>query len=439
MKQSNYNILTKNVDGETILFNSMSGSIIKLDDRVTSIIEKNQIDKFDENEIDFLRQHEMIVDNDKSQLESYNYRHNLQKYNSEMLGITWLTTWGCNLDCTYCFEGDNKNSMVKSTTSDIDILCKFIEKNHQRTKFKFLALTLFGGEPMMNFKGIKYALPIIKKFCDSNDIKLVINIVSNGLLLTENNLNFLVEHGLEAIQITIDGSKDMHDTKRIYPNGIGTYTRIIEKLEYLKENYSNLNTVIRINIDRENFGDIDILLEDLEKRELNKLMIDFGIIRDEAVSCGNISNICYPDEELGGILYSLWLKAIKRGFIVKTVPAKRFMYCGLNQENNFTFTPEMGLYKCWEQLGDETHRYGYLNEDGEMVIENEKYFEWMNKNPTLIDECRDCKYLGNCGGGCSVNSYNRFGTYDAPGCYQVKGVIEKQLVFSLANNQINKG
>ena len=45
--------------------------------------------------------------------------------------------------------------------------------------------------------------------------------------------------------------------------------------------------------------DIQELLIYLKEKKLNIMTVDFGIIRDEATSCGNISNICYPDEELG--------------------------------------------------------------------------------------------------------------------------------------------
>ncbi|WP_458103575.1 radical SAM protein [Enterococcus faecalis] len=216
MKQSDYNILTQDDEGKTILFNSMTGSVFRLDDRVSEIIQMDQIEKFEKKEIDLLKKHGMIVDKNNSQLSNYDYYHNLQKYSNDMLGITWLTTWGCNLSCTYCFEGDNKDSTIVSSHEEIDRLLKFIEQNYHRTRFKYLAVTLFGGEPMMNYKGIKLALPKMKEFCVKNDVIFIVNMVSNGLLLTENNVKFLTENGLETIQITVDGSRELHNTKRIY-------------------------------------------------------------------------------------------------------------------------------------------------------------------------------------------------------------------------------
>jgi uncharacterized protein len=246
----------------------------------------------------------------------------------------------------------------------------------------------------------------------------------------------MVDNHLEMIQITLDGPKNLHDEKRIYPNGKGTFDRIIQKLEYLRDNFAKLSICIRINIDKENYEHTEDLLLLLKEKKLTDMTIDFGIIRDEATSCGNISNICYPDEELGKILYSLWMKAAKTGFNMRTIPSKRYTYCGLNKEHSYTFSPEMNFYKCWEHLGDVEHNFGFLNDDGVLMISNKNYYEWMIKNPTAISECAECKYLGSCGGGCSVNSYNQSGTYNAPGCYQVKGVIEKQLLFSINNNQI---
>ncbi|MBO0482196.1 radical SAM/SPASM domain-containing protein [Candidatus Enterococcus courvalinii] len=436
MNLSKYNIITENEAGEKILFNSMSGAVFKLNSDYESILKANRILDLSDSEIDIFKKNGVIVDDSEQQLRQYDYEHNLFKYDDSLLSITWLTTWGCNLECTYCFEGDKKNTKIVSNKSDIDKMLLFIENEHSKHHFKYLALTLFGGEPMVNYKGIKYSLPKIKEFCDDHEIILGINMVSNGLLLNEKNLNFMIENDLKMIQITLDGPQQLHDQKRIYPNGKSTFNRIIEKLEFLRDNFPLLTICIRINVDKENYPYIEDLLAFLKKRNLLMMTIDFGIIRDEATSCGNISNICYPDEELGKILYSLWLSAAKKGLSMRTVPAKRYTYCGLNREHSYTFSPEMNFYKCWEHLGDEEHNFGILNERGEIEITNPNYYDWMSKNPTAIYECAECKYLGSCGGGCSVNSYNQSGTYNSAGCYQVKGVIEKQLVFSLNNNQI---
>lgn len=438
MRFSNFNILTETEEGKKLVFNSMSGSIFELDERVANIFQQSNVNLLSNEEIQMLKEHGMIIENKNYQLDQFNYTHNLKKYDSEMLSITWLTTWGCNLNCTYCFEGNKKDNKVISNKEDIEKMLNFIERNYRTNRFRVLALTLFGGEPLMNYEGIKYALPLIKSFCEKNSINFIVNMVSNGLLLNNKNMDFLIDHGLGMVQITIDGPKELHDQKRIYSNGKGTYDNIINRLEFLKQEYSQVNVVIRINIDKENFDFTDKLLEELKVRGLNSFTIDFGIIRDESTSCGNISNICFPDEELGSILYELWKKSLKYGFNIKTVPAKRYMYCGLNKENSYTFTPNMEFYKCWEHLGDDIHRFGFITETGEIDIYNERYYEWMNKNPVKISQCKKCKYLGNCGGGCSVNSFNKYGTYNAPGCYQVKGVIEKQLIFAISNNQISK-
>ncbi|WP_316496031.1 4Fe-4S cluster-binding domain-containing protein, partial [Enterococcus faecium] len=113
-----------------------------------------------------------------------------------------------------------------SKTSDIDKMLLFIEKKYEKNQFKYLSLTLFGGEPMVNYRGIKYLLPKLKEFCEKNKVLLGINMVSNGLLLNKSNLNFMIENDLKMIQITLDGPKNLHDKKRIYPNGNPTFDRI---------------------------------------------------------------------------------------------------------------------------------------------------------------------------------------------------------------------
>lgn len=124
--------------------------------------------------------------------------------------------------------------------------------------------------------------------------------------------------------------------------------------------------------------------------------------------------------------------------MINPFPVKRYTYCGLNNYFTFTFSPEMDFYKCWEHVGNSTHKFGYLDENAKIVITNTKYYEWMNKIPTKIDSCRNCKYIINCGGGCIINSYNRYGTYNNSGCFKTKGVLENQIKFLCENGLIEK-
>jgi len=435
---SKYNFIIeddKEEEQNYILFNSISGAVFKVKEYVKNALQENTLNELGAKEIDVMKEKGILVPKEANELLKYEYRHNVVKHQSEVLSLTWLTTWDCNLNCTYCFEGEHK-SKIKSSNENIDVMNKFIETQLANNKFKVLSLVLFGGEPLMNYEGIYCMLPKLKKICEENDVTLHVIMVSNGLLLTEERLKFLWEHNLKLIQITLDGAPEIHDTKRVFSNGKGTFKQTIQQLKLIKATVPDMQVVIRVNIDKENKETVLELLNLLVDEKLDNYQLDYGIIREEAKNCNSVSSICYSEEELGDTLYELWELAKAKGFNIKPVPPIKYIFCGLNGESAYTFTPELKFYKCWEHVGDTAHEFGFLDDDAKVRVTNDLYYEWMNKNPAKIKECTECKYLPNCGGGCSINSYNRYQTYQAPGCFATKGVLEKKILFALKNKQI---
>lgn len=108
----------------------------------------------------------------------------------------------CNFSCKYCNQSNCRESFIK--TSNISLppevtvrdFIKLLKKyNIQVTK----QITLWGGEPLVYWKYIKILVPELKKLYPS--IKL--NIISNGSLLTETIIDFLIKY-----RITLTVSHD---------------------------------------------------------------------------------------------------------------------------------------------------------------------------------------------------------------------------------------
>lgn len=57
--------------------------------------------------------------------------------------------------------------------------------------------------------------------------------VTNGYLLTDDKARMLRELGIRHLQITLDGSKKTHDSRRFLLGGKPTYDTIINNLENL--------------------------------------------------------------------------------------------------------------------------------------------------------------------------------------------------------------
>lgn len=292
---------------------------------------------------------------------------------------------------------------------------------------KALSMVLFGGEPLLNFADNYKWLDEIKAYCEEKGKLFATSMVSNGILFTEEILKKLEEYNCESIQVTLDGLKEVHDTRRIYKDGRGSFDEVMRGIKLIYNNPNLSNPVIRINIDKNNIQEVKDLLLYLHNEGLQDCFVDFGVVKGTTNACSSYTGNCFIEEELGDILDELWDVLEEYGFKYNGNPQKREMFCGLFGDASFTISPFGEIYKCWDHVGMKEHLMGKIDENGDFTDITYKYVDWMSHNPIEVAECRDCKYLPACGGGCASVSYSKDQTYHSSGCYKVKGVVEKQV------------
>lgn len=428
MKFSDYNIFIKDNDGTYILTNTFTGSMFRIDEDVKNKIKNNNIEAFNDKDIEDYKKSGIIIDNEIDEKKYLDYMLQKSKFTTEILSITLLLTDLCNLRCIYCYEGagEYRKDTLEDTTREN--IFKFIKNQIDKTNARVLSLVLFGGEPLLffneNFKWLKE----LKYMCENNKIHFQTMIITNGVLITDDILDQLININCKYIQITLDGIEEIHNKRRMYKGGKGSYIEVLKGIKLAYSKRDNFNLTIRINIDKENYNQTFELLEILKREGLVECSIDFGIVKGGTEACSSYSNYCFEDEEIGDILLPLWEKLEELGFKINTSPTRKTTYCGLYNENSFTISPKGDVYKCWELVGDEEHLIGKINNEGEISSITYKYFDWMAFDPLKIPKCEKCKYLPVCGGGCGAVSYEKYKTYHSNGCFKVKGIFEKQIL-----------
>src|SRR4029450_6620838 len=87
----------------------------------------------------------------------------------------------------------------------------------------------FGGEPTLNMPVLYYLSERMHASCTARGVQLLINIITNGLLLTREMVERLNPLGLNGIKITLDGDREAHNKSRPLPGGQGTLAQITAK------------------------------------------------------------------------------------------------------------------------------------------------------------------------------------------------------------------
>lgn len=148
--------------------------------------------------------------------------------------MLWVTT-SCNLNCKYCYEGHSKKT-ISMTKSIADQAIDFINKHCNDNHINKTTIGVHGGEPLIQFDTIKYLEQNIKSRLSKNCIKAFFSMTTNGVLLDDFSIDYLVAN-FDEVSVSIDGTKESHDLNRTFIDGKGSYTIVIEnalKLLYKK-------------------------------------------------------------------------------------------------------------------------------------------------------------------------------------------------------------
>ena len=395
-KFSNYNYFVK-YENEYILFNTLTLSLLVLDQKHKDLIENGNMDEFlkscSEDEIYALIDNGIILDETIDELKIIKDSYWYNKYKDDTLHVSVLTTLGCNFGCPYCFE-TRRNVQLNEHVENA--IVNFIEK--QSDGKKYVHIDWYGGEPLLNMDSIIRISERMIKLAEEKGFTYYASITTNGYLLTEKNLNLLLKYNVKSAQITIDGPKRIHDKMRPLVNKMGTYDVILNNIRNASK---HININLRVNINNETYPYVDELFEDL-------VGIDNLYLAIKAIVPASYKDYNAPTvtaENYAKIVVEKYLNAKKMGLntaLDKLFEGSVHRYCIVDSDSQFIISPTGRLFKCGESyLDDEPGIIGQINEDGELEIDEMKKTFW-DKDPCEFEECKKCKVLPLCLGGCQM-------------------------------------
>ncbi len=391
MKYSRYNITAKVSDSCYVLYNLLSEALIELDEENLAYFQRClEPENEGDGRLTILHDNGFLIDDDYDEIDFLRYANKKYCSMNDVLQLTIAPTMDCNCKCAYCFEKPHAGKMTEETA---EAVYQFIVSQHKAMRYRFIHVDWFGGEPMLCWDVIRDLSRRLIRFSEENGIAYSAGLITNGTIVTPELVREMREARISDIQITLDGDRETHDSRRMFRNDRGTFDVILNNLRHFID--SGMTVSIRVNIDRRNIGALEKVKEAV--RAVNPQCRAYPAMVE------NFTDMAQEDLQslMGSSEFSL---AVKSKYLLVDIARDelptRFISCQAQKLNSFGIDERGYLYKCWNELGMPELAFGTVFDyPGKVVGKN--LVKFAGKDYLSHPECMACKVLPICMGGCA--------------------------------------
>jgi len=407
LKQSIYNHRVPLTEGRVLLYNALSRSLGLLEPNDLADLEALGDQQASPTLTGTMREfvnQGFAVRSDVDELAMVEQLYRQTRFNSRAINFIVCSTLACNFGCDYCFQGIDKPMEVMQQSVQDGIVTMFEHLLDRRPELNQVQFVWYGGEPLVKKKIIYNLADRLIPIARARGVSYGAMMVSNGYLMDGNTAEALSERGLRAVQITLDGSRDMHDARRYLLSKRGTYDRILDNLQSWIDRLP-IHVQIRVNIDARNKDDIRNLVDDLAERGFARkpnFKMYFSPVESVTQGCEGVHETMLRKLDYGQLEIDLYRYAWDRG--LADVPyAPRFLgICSALRANDFILVPNGDIHKCWDTVSFPAKRVGNIFDDVDILASpNPNKAVWDSFDPFDNEICRSCKLLPNCSGYCA--------------------------------------
>jgi uncharacterized protein len=406
-KASSYNVVVPH-KGQYLLYNQISGALLSLDNAGYNR---------------FLKIQGKIAESGGVRCLSFfantlvkNHFLCPAKFNEEqMMHDVWLTfnreetnykslviaiTSRCNFRCVYCYQDRETDQDMNRDIQEKVI--KFVDRFITATPTKTLSVTWFGGEPLLNLEGIHRLATKFGEMCEKSNVQFSQSLVTNGSLLNAQSMDLLSQIKCKGLQITVDGGRSAHDSRRLYAgSSASTYDDIMSYLPLLYE--KGFAVGLRINVDSRNDHDWIPIVDYLIDNKYHIVNDNKGLIvpylgYTKCHEC--VTRECHAD--LHFVLSDkLWESRASIFDYGRVMTLRQFSpsTCMFYQRYSFGISQTGKLFKCMHYVTGTENTCGTVDD---LSLAESGFIN--DYDPFEDAGCRECKVFPLCCGGCVISN-----------------------------------
>ena len=317
----------------------------------------------------------------------------------------------CNMRCKYCFYADVINVReIKNygmmTVDTLEILVKKALSQVEET----VSFAFQGGEPtLVGLEFYKKFIELQKKH-NSNKVKILNSIQTNGYIINEEWARFLAENRF-LVGLSLDGPKEINDRYRLDNNQNSVFDKVMAAAKLFDQYYVQYNILCVVN----RFVAFNAKrVYDFFKEQCFRYLQFIPCL--DGFKSGE-SEFSLSHKQYADFLKVTFDEYFKDFFSNNYISVRHFdnyvhmlldappESCDLNGvcSSYFVVEGDGSVYPCDFYVLDDYTLGNILTHDLEEMIKSEKA-EWFYKSSTHVDEkCKVCKHFTLCRGGCRRN------------------------------------
>jgi radical SAM enzyme (rSAM/lipoprotein system) len=304
--------------------------------------------------------------------------------------IFWECTLRCNLNCLHCGSDCKKESEIPDMPVDdfiraIDDISGIVNPNKTMVVFT-------GGEPLLRKDLEDCGRQLYQR-------GFPWGIVSNGLNFTSKRLESLLQAGLRAVTISLDGLEDSHNWLRGNPH---SYEKALSSIKLLSE-FPGLRYDVVTCVNQRNFGELDQLKELLLSNKLKEWRLfsifpvgrarQHGELQLNPVQFRHLFDFIAGEREKGEITLSYGCEGFLGSYEGKVRDNLFFCRAGISVASVLI---DGSISACPNLRGNFIQ--GNIYKDSFKETWENKYFKLRDRNWMRTGECSDCKFFRYCDG-----------------------------------------
>ncbi|KUO94619.1 radical SAM/SPASM domain-containing protein [Ferroacidibacillus organovorans] len=429
-KPSRFNARSQSSNGDLVLYNSLSGAIGVVDQENRAYVEEILRQKnipchvLEDTEVGrTLIENHYFVNSKMDELTEAEKFHQEYFNDDKSMQLIILPTEECNFRCKYCYESFKRGQMAPNVIEGVKNLI-----TQKSTHLDNLIISWFGGEPTEAPDVVFEISQHAQRMCEINNVQFRSGMTTNGYNLNPQLFARLIECNVRHYQITVDGSKDNHDRNRVLRYGGGTFETIVHNLIEMSHTDYDFRVTLRVNFTPDSLTGMELFIKklfDLLQGD-NRFSPFFQAVGRWGGPNDDELSVCSESDALKE-RYNLFDKARSIGFSAPLlseglIPGGSVCYAA--KPWSFVIGSGGALHKCTVALDDDRNRVGFLNQDGTLMVNNDKFDLWVHQNEETDHNCQRCFFRPACQGAACPLERMRSG--ESP-CPPVKKHIKRAL------------